>query len=124
MSDPLCFDLPMPPSVWKLYRGNGASRSRTKEYNDWIKEAGWMLIQQRNKSRRHKLMLGDIAVTVTAYRAGNKSRDLDNILKAILDLLVNTQTIKDDSQVVDIWARWVDEGVPCTVKVEPIPVAA
>jgi Holliday junction resolvase RusA-like endonuclease len=59
---------------------------------------------------------------VTAYRAGNKSRDLDNILKAILDLLVSTQTIKDDSQVVDIWARWVDEGVPCTVKVEPIPV--
>ena len=56
-------------------------------------------------------------VSVRAYREASKRRDLDNILKALLDLLTSTQTIKDDSQVVAIEARWVDKGVPCELTV-------
>lgn len=110
-------ELPMPPSLWNLYRGNGARRSKTKEYRAWITEAGWMLVQQRNVGGRFKRFAGDVEVTVRAYREGNKGRDLDNILKAILDLLTSTGTIADDKHVVAIDARWTDAGTPCTVTV-------
>jgi len=113
----LVLELPMPPSVNSLFRNvPGHGRAKTKLYKDWIKEAHWMLIAQRNQSKkRHKRIDGNVSVEVKAYRAGSKRRDLDNILKALLDLLTNTQTIADDSQVVEINARWVDAGVPCTV---------
>lgn len=120
MSGPLSFDLPMPPSVNKLFTNvAGIGRVKTRAYKSWINEAGWMLVTQRNQHGRHKRLDGPVSVTVSAYRGG-KSRDLDNILKALLDLLKHTQTIKDDSQVVEIHARWVDFGVPCTLTVEEI----
>ena len=116
----LMFDLPMPPSVWKLYQGHGKNRRKSKEYKAWIGEAGWMLIQQRNRAKRHKKMTGKIEVIIRAYRDGNKGRDLDNILKSLLDLLTVTGTIEDDSQVVSINAQWVNSGVPCTMTVREV----
>jgi len=109
------FDLPMPPSVNSLYTNvSGIGRVKTKLYRKWITEASWMLVTQRNQRGRHKRVEGRVSVTVKAMRP-QRVRDLDNILKAIMDLLKSTQTIRDDSQVVEIKARWVDEGVPCSV---------
>ena len=51
---------------------------------------------------------------------GGKKRDLDNILKALLDLLTSTRTIGDDSQVVAIDARWVDDGPACRMTVRAV----
>lgn len=117
----LAFDLPMPPSVNSMFRNvPGKGRVKTKEYRSWIGQAGWMLVTQRNQRRSHKRIDGPIKVEVSAYRPSSKRRDLDNILKALLDLLTHTQTIKDDSQVVEINARWVNEGVPCTMIVRPL----
>lgn len=117
----LTFDLPMPPSVNKLYANiPGKGRVKLDHYKKWINEASWMLIAERNRTRRHKMMTGKVAVQVDAYKPANKRRDLDNILKAICDLLKSTNTIEDDSQVHEITARWVDEGVPCRVSVRPI----
>lgn len=114
----ISFDLPMPPSVNSMYRNvPGKGRVKTKDAKKWATEAGWMLVAQRNRDGRHKCITGSVEVEVTAYRPASKRRDLDNILKALLDLLTSTKTIADDSQVVAINARWVDEGVPCTVTV-------
>ena len=115
------YELPMPPSVNNMHANRpGIGRVKTKAYREWITEAGFMLLAQRNRQGKHKRIDGPIAVTVEAYRPANKRRDLDNILKPLLDLLTKTQTIKDDSQIVDIWARWVDEGVPCALIVESV----
>lgn len=114
----LTFDLPMPPSVNSMYRNvPGKGRVKTKDAKAWAYEAGWMLVTQRNQNTRHKQFKGPVEVEVSAYRPASRRRDLDNILKALLDLLTSTQTIADDSQVVAIKARWVTEGVPCTVTV-------
>ena len=113
----ISFHLPMPPSLWKLYQGRGFTMRRSKEYKDWIEEAGWMLIAQRNRGGKFRRFPGDVAVRVEAYRGTNKGRDIDNILKGILDLPQSTGTISNDKCVVDLHARWVDEGVPCTVTV-------
>lgn len=117
----LAFDLPMPPSVNSMFKNvPGKGRVRTKKYKAWAHEAGWMLIAQRNRTKRHhNCLTGPIAIDVAAYKPASKKRDLDNILKAICDLLTNTKTIADDSQIVAINARWVDAGVPCTVTVRP-----
>lgn len=117
----LSFDLPMPPSVNSMFKNvPGKGRVRTKEYKAWSHEAGWMLVAQRNQHHRHQCITGPIEIDVSAYRAANKNRDLDNILKAICDLLTNTKTIADDSQIIAINARWVNSGVPCTVTVRPV----
>lgn len=118
----LCFDLPMPPSVNKLFANvPGKGRVKSKHYKTWINEASWMLIAERNRvRRRHKTITSKVSVHVDAYKPASKRRDLDNILKAICDLLKSTNTIKDDSQVHEIVARWVDEGVPCRVSVMPL----
>jgi crossover junction endodeoxyribonuclease RusA len=116
----LSFDIPMPPSVNSMFKNvPGKGRVRTKEYRAWSHEAGWMLIAQRNQHHRHQCITGPIEIGVAAYKPANKKRDLDNILKAVCDLLTNTNTIADDSQIVAINARWVDAGVPCTVTVRP-----
>jgi crossover junction endodeoxyribonuclease RusA len=112
------FDLPMPPSVNRLYANKpGIGRVKTSDYRKWIGEAGWMLIAQRNLGGRFRRFKGDVAVQVQAYRPANRQRDLDNLLKAICDLLQSTSTISNDNCIVDIHAQWVDEGVPCTVTV-------
>lgn len=117
----LTFDLPMPPSVNSLYRNvPGAGRVKTKEYKTWAHEAQWMLVAQRNQKGKHRCIEGPVEVHVRAYRPGNKRRDLDNILKALLDLLTNSKTIQDDSQVVAIRAAWVEEGPPCQMTVRPL----
>ena len=116
----LTFDLPMPPSVNAMFSNvAGRGRVKTKVYRAWIAEAGWMLVAQRNQQGPHRRIDDAVRVEVDAYRPASRRRDLDNILKALLDLLTHTQTIKDDSQVVEINARWVDQGVPCTIKVMP-----
>ncbi|WP_050578473.1 RusA family crossover junction endodeoxyribonuclease [Rhizobium leguminosarum] len=118
MTRVVSFELPMPPSVNKMYSNlPGKGRVKTKEARQWAFEAGWMLIAQRNRLGSHMCFLGPVEVHVAAYRPASKRRDLDNILKALLDLLTSTKTIDDDSQVVAINARWVEEGVPCTVTV-------
>ncbi len=118
--DALSFDLPMPPSVNSMYLNvPGKGRVKTKAARAWATEAQWMLIAQRNRAGRHERIAGPVAVEVLAYRPASRRRDLDNILKAVLDLLTNSNTIADDSQVVAINARWVSEGVPCHVTVRP-----
>ncbi|KFB11053.1 RusA family crossover junction endodeoxyribonuclease [Nitratireductor basaltis] len=113
----LTVELPMPPSIWKLYNGFGNKRRKSKLYKQWIDEAGWFLIQQRNAGGKHKQIKGDIAVEFEAYRPAGKKADIDNLLKASLDLLTTTGTICDDSQVVELTARWVDEGPPCVIRI-------
>lgn len=114
----LTVDIPMPPSVNHMYANvKNYGRVKTKEYKNWINEAQWMLVAQRNKGGKHTCLKGDVEVILRAYRPANKRRDLDNILKPVMDLLTSTKTIEDDRQIVSIDAKWVNEGVPCTITV-------
>lgn len=109
----LTFDLPMPVSLWSLYDGFGKARRKSEAYKGWQTEAGWMLITQRNRQGKHRRLTGAVEVSLRCYWHKGRRPDLDNLLKASLDLLTATQTIEDDSQVVAIDARWVPEGPPC-----------
>jgi len=108
MNESLTIQLPTPPSIWRLYVGQGKRRTKSSIYRAWIKEAGFALMSQR---KAHKSIDCDVAVSIRAVKPkGKRRRDIDNLIKAPLDLLTSTQTIMDDSQVVELDVRWVDSG--------------
>lgn len=105
--------LPFPPSVngtFKKYNGSHLS----KNYLAWRDQALVDLLCQRPAKR-----VGRVAITLE-FTAPNKiRRDVDNLLKAPLDLLVAGKVIKDDSinVVREVTARWVDAGPPCSITI-------
>ena len=88
--------LPLCPSTNHLNanRRDGKGRAKTTVYKAWINGAGWWL-----KTQPHRLIDGPVRVSIEAPI--NRTRDLDNIAKPTLDLLVSKGVIQDD--------RWVDE---------------
>ncbi|MCC7253180.1 RusA family crossover junction endodeoxyribonuclease [Hyphomicrobium sp.] len=113
--------LPVPPSVNRCWRNvRGVGRVRTARYRAWVDEAGWELLGQHPRA-----IPGPVAITIRAGRP-QRRRDLDNVLKPLLDLLVATHVIQDDSFVVALSAAWDDAIASgrCTVTVESIGGAA
>jgi Holliday junction resolvase RusA-like endonuclease len=102
------FEIPIPPSTNALWFNlpNGKGRARTKAYCAWLTAAGWELKAQ------HVCPVPDRFVSLAVY-AGltERERDLDNILKAIGDLLQHNGIIENDRAIVQIRALW-DRTVP------------
>jgi Holliday junction resolvase RusA-like endonuclease len=113
-------DLPLPPSVNRLWRSNRGRVHRSAPYAAWLKEAGWELLQQRPKA-----VPGCVSIAISAGKPDKRRRDLDNIAgKAVLDLLTKHQVIEDDSKVLELSGRWDDSVAPRRLQVEITPAAA
>jgi Holliday junction resolvase RusA-like endonuclease len=127
----IILELPLPPSTNDLFanvsreqraaakaRGqNLPGRVRTKKYNAWIKEAGWMV-----KAQRQSPIKGPVQIE---YHVSNTAKaDLGNLEKAATDLLVSHGMIEgDDPSIVKrIVLQWSEE-VPalrlCVLPVAP-----
>lgn len=83
-------ELTIPPSVNKYYATIGRRRVVTKIGREY-KEAVSRL--------RVKRIEGRIAVTIEFFAKDKRRRDLDNVLKCLLDSLQGCGLYKDDSQV-------------------------
>ena len=46
----------------------------------------------------NKSLTGRLAIEIQAFPPDNRRRDLDNILKALLDSITHARVIEDDSQ--------------------------
>ena len=107
--------IPRPPSVNALYKNvPGKGRVKTKEYRQWIKEAGWIL-----KAQGFTPMTGWVAMSVRVVKPDRRKRDLMNIEKALSDLLVSTGVIEDDRLITVAKFAWTSadlEGVSITLK--------
>jgi crossover junction endodeoxyribonuclease RusA len=116
------FKLPLPPSVNRLYLNvRGRGRVKTKHYRTWRKAAGWELRAQMGMARL--VLKGPIRVTIIAAKPDNRKRDLDNMAKALLDLLVENNVIADDSKVEKLMMEWTSgDMVGVSVTVEQIEV--
>ena len=91
--------LPWPPSVNHYWAARGNARYLSPRARAWREEASWRLREARNgKGRIHQ----EVALFVFAYPPDKRRRDLDNILKAVLDALVHGGVLKDDHQVAEI----------------------
>lgn len=108
-------ELPFPPSLNNCFENlPRGGRKTTQRYRDWICEALWML--QSQKPAKH---LSGVSVTIGFVAPDKRKRDVDNLLKPVLDLLVTGQVIKDDSNkyVMSVTGKWLPSGPACVVLV-------
>lgn len=105
--------LPFPPSVNGTFRKHNGSHLSEK-YRQWRDLAG-MRLAVYGPLR----ITGQVALDIAYCAPDRRKRDIDNLLKAPLDLLVKQGVIEDDNNRVvrEIRARWVDEGGPVTITI-------
>lgn len=97
--------LPWPPSVntyWRMFKNRMIISKEGREYRVAVQEQ--ILLQ---KAAHH--LIKPLAVEIEAWRPDNRRRDLDNLLKAVLDALAHSGVYQDDSQIVDLRVYWADE---------------
>ena len=109
--------LPWPPSVHKLYgKRPSGGKYRTKDYNRWRNEAGWLLKIQRPDD----VPLPPVDVRIELTPPDRRRRDADNYEKAVLDLLVSLDMLEDDNSNIirertTAWAEAERPGVSVTI---------
>lgn len=108
-----------PPSANNLFATAAGSRKRfrTKEYEDWRREAGWTLQAQRPPKFNKP-----VTVTIELCPPHARRFDLDNRAKCLLDLLVTHQVVKDDNSdfIRSVTVTRVDNAAPCTVTIRGV----
>ena len=109
--------LPWPPSVnkyWRTFQGRMIISAEGRAYRKAV--ADQVLIQ-----RGAKHYAGKLRVDIEAFRPDNRRRDLDNLLKAVLDGCTHAGVWEDDSNIVDLRIYWADTvGGMLKVKVSEV----
>lgn len=97
--------LPIPPSVNAMFRNvRGKGRVKTAVYRHWRDECVWRL-----RAQNPRLMPGEVVIIIGVDRT-SFSADIDNRIKALLDLVVAEKVIEDDSHVVGLATAWQPGG--------------
>jgi len=106
--------LPYPPTANNIFINvKRGGRVKTPEYRAWITEAGHMLNLQKPIQVK-----GPAKVLITAVRPDKRRRDIANLEKPILDLLVAHRVLEDDCLVESLTLEWVSDnlsGVSVTI---------
>ena len=109
--------MPWPPSVnkyWRTFQGRMIISAEGRSYRKAV--ADQVLIQ-----RGAKHYTGKLCVVIEAFRPDNRRRDLDNLLKAVLDGCTHAGVWEDDSNIVDLRIYWADTvGGMLKVKVSEV----
>lgn len=63
----------------------------------------------------------EVSISIGIVAPDKRARDIDNLIKPILDVLVKAQIIKDDNSkyVRKVSAQWLPSGPPCAVLITP-----
>lgn len=115
------FALPVPPSVNNLYRNRKeGGRARSAHYATWATQA--LAEVRRQKVQPPAPGPFKITVTVTGGVGFSKGRDIDNVLKPVVDLAKSARLIRNDNVtvVVEVTARYLGAvgGSPASCRVE------
>jgi len=94
--------LPKPPSTNGLYANKpGGGRNKSERYRTWWRDAENALWQQ---PKWH--VAGPCVLDLTVKKSGRVKEDISNRIKAVEDFLVHFGYIRDDSDVIEVRARW------------------
>ncbi len=107
--------LPMPPSVnhyWRFGRGRFYVAEKGMEFR--------RAVCAKFRDTCAAPLEGNVSIEIYVYPPDKKRRDLDNILKALLDALAYAKVYADDSQVshIDVQRCEVVKGGKIVVRVE------
>jgi Holliday junction resolvase RusA-like endonuclease len=119
MAEPVCrLLLPVPPSTNNLFRnGSHGGRYKTKAYKAWIAEAGWEIMHQRPPTL-HPPLRTCLRVLIEAPIGPN--RDIDNVLKPLLDVLTTMGVYADDKLIDRLEIVRCNNCDKCTVSLWPM----
>lgn len=106
------YNLPMPPSVNALWKTGNARMYRSKKYLEWIAECEGMLAD-RERPRIDYPFAIDIAVG----RPSKRRMDIDNRVKAVMDILEREEIITDDCLCWHMTVYWDEEITGCKVMI-------
>lgn len=85
-------DLPCPPSTNHLYINHAGGRRKSAKYKSWLKDIGYFCnLAPSLEDKPYKI---EILANV------DRKRDIDNLIKPILDAMVSSEAVADD--------RWCD----------------
>jgi len=97
--------LPWPPSVNNYWRHKVTGRLATvyvsaegKAYREAVND----LVMEAAMVQRYLKAVGPVRVVIEAFPPDRRKRDLDNILKSLLDSLTHAGVWEDDSQIEDL----------------------
>ena len=110
----ICITLPLPPSVNGLHWNvPGRGRVTSQRYRDWQTRAGWIV-----KAAKPEPVSG--AYKFALFVSPSARADVDNYLKAAVDLFVKLKLTPDDKSMKSVSAERRDD-VPsrsCIVQIE------
>lgn len=89
----MTLELPWPPSLNRYYRHN-RGRTHISEQGLEYRHAVAVLCHRKGTMGKRRLM-----VSVDAYPPDRRERDLDNLLKCLLDSMQHAGIYEDDSQI-------------------------
>lgn len=107
--------LPFPPSVNQAYRNvPGRGRVKTKTYKDWLTAAALSARAQHTNQR----VGGPFDFELIAHKPDKRRRDIDNLIKVVLDFLKAEGFIDDDCLAQSVRAEWggATPGVMVTIR--------
>ena len=100
----ISIELPWPPSVNHYYRRTGGGRVFiTAKGVDYRMNTSLACLEHKHTFDKDVRL----SVTIYAYPPDKRKRDLDNILKCLLDSLEKAQVFVDDSQIDELIIRRV-----------------
>ena len=98
--------IPPPIPLHACFRNvRGRGRVKTDRYHTWQRNAGNEVLAQKRET-----FDGDCVFALTVVRPDKRKRDLDNLLKSSIDLMVYCGIVKDDQQFIKVSAQWGDEN--------------
>ncbi len=92
-------ELPWPPSTntyWRYYQGKVLISEQGRKYRRLVQG---LALEQKAAVR----LPGRLRVRIFAHPPDKRKRDLDNLLKALLDSIQHAGVYQDDSQIDDLW---------------------
>lgn len=118
MSAVIVIDLPVPPSVNRIWRANRAGPKKVSlspEYKAW-KDHADRLTMTTAQFRGLKTIVGPFEVKIIIQR---QRGDLDNRAKGILDWLQSRGVVVDDKYCERLVMEWGEAPAGCRVTVTP-----
>jgi len=109
------YQLPYPPSVNHYWRSVGGRVLISKEGRAFRRKVCAILNRVRAEP-----MDGDLAIEIVVYPPDRRRRDVDNVLKSLLDALEKGGAYENDSQIkrLTIEKRQPVKGGHTTVKLQ------
>lgn len=117
MQKPITLLLPWPPSVNRYWMARGNMRFISKAGREFREAVAEECAQQGIVG-----LEGRLAVHVALFPPDRRARDIDNILKALLDACEHAGCYESDNQIDELHVirQGIEYGGNCTIVILPI----